>query len=294
MTTVTNPVETGADQAQGLRSGGLKRSFRVIAVTSGKGGVGKTNLVSNLAIAMANDGRRVLVVDADLGLANVDVIMGLTPKYDLRHLLHDDGTIEECIVTGPEGVDVISGGSGVAELTELETAQKWRLLEALEPLSDRYDTLLIDTGAGIGSNVQFFAGAAHEVIVVVGPEPTSLTDAYSTIKVLQARCGLRRVLVVANGTTNQAAARDVFRQLHTVTSRFLKVVVEFAGWVPHDVHVEQAVMRQTPFLTLHPMAPASARVKALADALLRRQPDTGTSGFQMFWRSLLAAEERAQ
>ncbi|MFT5431856.1 MAG: flagellar biosynthesis protein FlhG [Myxococcota bacterium] len=288
-----NQEMTHVDQAEGLR-GGMKRSFRVIAVTSGKGGVGKTNVVSNLALTMAKDGRRVLIIDADLGLANVDVIMGLTPKYDLRHLLHDDGTIDECIVKGPDGVDVISGGSGAAELTVLETAQKWKLLESLEPLSEHYDTLLIDTGAGIGSNVQFFAGAAHEVLVVVGPEPTSLTDAYSTIKVLQARCGLSRVLVVVNRTTNQAAARDVFRQLHTVTSRFLKVVVEFAGWIPHDSHVEQAVMRQVPFVTLFPMAPASARVKALADALLRRQPDTGSSGFQMFWRSLLTAEERAQ
>lgn len=268
------------------------RSFRVIAVTSGKGGVGKTNIVTNLGISLARDGRRVLIMDADLGMANCDVLMGLTPKKDLRHVLHDGGAIQDCIVNGPEGVDLVSGGSGVAELTTLDSSHKWTLLEALEPLADHYDTLLIDTGAGIGSNVQFFAGAAQDVLVVVGPEPTSLTDAYSTIKVLANRCGLRRVLVCVNNVTTKAAARDVFRQIYTVTSRFLTVVVEFAGWVPHDTHVEQAVMTQAPFAITHPMAPASQRVAALAEAILRRDSSSGSSGgFQMFWRDLLAAEE---
>ena len=232
----------------------------------------------------------VLVLDADLGLANVDVIMGMTPQRDLRHILYEDGDVLDCVSEGPEGVHVLAGGSGVAEMTQLDTAQKWKLLEALEPLASRYDTLLIDTGAGIGSNVQFFAGAAQEVIVVVGPEPTSLTDAYSTIKVLANRCGLRRILVCVNNTTSLQAAREVFRQLYTVTSRFLSVVVELVGWVPHDVHVEKAVMSQVPFVVSHPMAPASQRVGALADAILRRQPDMGVSGgFQMFWRNILGA-----
>jgi flagellar biosynthesis protein FlhG len=267
------------------------RTFRVIAVTSGKGGIGKTNIVTNLALSLARDGRRVLLVDADLGLANCDVVMGLTPKKDMRHLLYEDSDIAECLVTGPEGVDLLSGGSGVMELTQLETAHKWRLLEALDPLSETYDTLLIDTGAGIGPNVRFFAGAAQEVVVVVGPEPTSLTDAYSTIKVLTNACGLRRVLVCVNSTTDEAAARDVFRQLHTVSSRFLSVVVEFAGWVPHDNNVELAVMKQEPFLLSYPMSPASQAINALAAALLRRAPEADScGGFQMFWRDLLATQ----
>ncbi len=279
-------------QAQSLQ-GDYSRSFRVIAVTSGKGGVGKSNIISNLAITFARDGRKVLLLDADLGMANCDVLMGLTPKKDLSHLLFEDGDVQDCLVDGPDGVKVLSGGSGVAELTSLEANHKWRLLQALEPLAEEYDTLLIDTGAGIGGNVQFFAGAAQEVVVVVGPEPTSLTDAYSTIKVLANRCGLHRVLVVVNNTTTQAAARDVFRQIYTVTSRFLSVVVEFAGWVPHDTAVEQAVMNQTPFVISSPMAPASQRISALAEAILRRSPAAGGSsgGFQMFWRDLLAAEE---
>ena len=281
------------NQARALHSP-YPRNFRVIAVTSGKGGVGKTNIICNLAITLARDGRRVLLLDADLGLSNCDVMMGLTPRQDLRHLLFEDADIQDCLVTGPEGVDLLSGGSGVSELTDLDAAHKWRLLEALEPLGDTYDTLLIDTGAGIGSNMRFFAGAAQEVVIVVGPEPTSLTDAYSAIKVLANRCGMRRVLVCVNNVSSKAAARDVFRQLYTVTSRFLSVVVELAGWIPHDVHVEQAVMTQTPFVVTHPMAPASEGIKALSASLLRRQPDAAASGgFQMFWRELLATGGRA-
>ena len=281
------------DQAQALRVP-RTRPFRVVAVTSGKGGMGKSNIVVNLAVSLQQGGRRVLVLDADLGLANVEVLMGLTPKLDLRHVLLEDAAVEDCIVTGPGGVDILSGSNGGAELTELGTAEKWRLLEALEPLANRYDTLLIDTGAGIGSNVQFFAGAAQEVIVVVGPEPTSLTDAYSTIKVLANRCGLRRVLVCVNKVTSLSAARDVFRQLATVAGRFLHTtVVELAGWIPQDTHVELAVMAQSPFVLAHPMAPASQAISALAESLLRRPADTGlTGGFQMFWRTLLGAEAK--
>ena len=279
------------DQAQGLRAK-FGRSFRVIAITSGKGGVGKSNITTNLALTLARDGRKVLLIDADLGMANCDVLMGLTPKHDLRHLLYEDVHIDECLSKGPEGVDLLSGGSGVAELTHLESEQKWRLLDALDPLGERYDTLLIDTGAGIGTNVQFFAGAAQDVVVVVGPEPTSLTDAYSTIKVLANRCGIRRVLVCINNVTTMAAARQVFRQLHSVTSRFLSVVVELAGWIPSDIHVEKAVMTQVPFTTAYPMAPASQGITRLAESILRRPPETGRAGgFQMFWKTLLASEE---
>ena len=270
------------------------KSFRVVAVTSGKGGMGKTNITVNLGLSLAQGGRNVLIMDADLGLANVDVVLGVTPKNDLRHLIFEGGDIEDCITTGPAGLDILSGSSGVSELTNLDTEQKWRLVEAFEPLGEKYDTLLIDTSAGIGSNVQFFASAAQEVVLVVGPEPTSLTDAYSTVKVLANKCGVRRVLVCVNRTTSLEAARDVFRQLFTVTTRFLNVVVEFVGWVPHDPCVEQAVMQQKPFMLTNPNAPASQGVKSLADSLLRRQPDLSSGGgFQVFWRTLLGAGEGA-
>ena len=268
-------------------------NFRVIAVTSGKGGVGKTNIVANLAIAFAQGGRKVLILDADLGLANVELIMGITPEHDLRGVLMDEMPVESIISNGPEGVDLLSGSNGSTEMTEISANQKWSLLQALEPLAETYDTLLIDTGAGIGSNVQFFAGAAQEVIVVVGPEPTSLTDAYSVIKVLATNCGLKRVLVCVNGTTSLEASREVFQHLFKVTTRFLEVIVEFVAWIPQDVHVEKAVMSQTPFLKAYPLSPASQGVKRLADGILRRQPEAGATGFQGYWRNLLAAEERS-
>jgi flagellar biosynthesis protein FlhG len=270
------------------------RNFRVIAVTSGKGGVGKTNIVTNLGMALARDGRKVLILDADLGLANVEVMMGITPSKDLRHILHEDGKIEDVITKGLGGVDLLSGNNGSSELTLLDANQKWKLLEALEPLANDYDTLLIDTGAGIGSNVRFFAGAAQEVVVVVGPEPTSLTDAYSIIKVLAKQCGMRRVLVCVNRTTSLEASREVFAQLYKVSERFLSIIVEFVGWVPQDMHVQKAVMAQSPFIETYPMSPASQAINKLGENLLRRQPQEGaSSGFQMFWRDLLSAEEYA-
>jgi flagellar biosynthesis protein FlhG len=280
------------EQESQEKGGGYSRSFRVIAVTSGKGGVGKTNIVANLGITLAQDGRKVLILDADIGLANVEVVMGITPKLDLRHVLMDGGNIEDCIVEAPGDVDLLSGSNGAIEMAELDSNQKWRLLEALEPLSARYDTLLIDTSAGIGSNVQFFAGAAQEVIVVVGPEPPSLTDAYSVIKALANRTGMSRVLVCVNQTTSIGGAREVFGRLFKVTSQFLNVVVEFVGWIPHDISVEQAVMKQSPFVLAFPMSPAAQGIKTLAESLLRRQPQAGSSsGFHMFWQKLLQAEE---
>ncbi len=279
------------DQAQRLRSRGSSRSFRVIAITSGKGGVGKTNIAVNLALSLGRDGRRVLLLDADLGLANADVLLGVQAKADLRHVLLEGRDLRDCLTPVGSGVDLLAGGSGIAELADLDSEHKWRLLEAIEPLGDRYDTLLIDTGAGIGSNVRFFAGAAQDVLVVVGPEPTSLTDAYSTIKVLSHKCGVRRVLVCVNRVTSLSAAREVFRQLTAVTSRFLPVVVELCGWVPNDPLVEQAVMKQVPFTTENPMGPASQAVRLLGESVLRRAPEGVTStGFQIFWQTLLAAD----
>jgi flagellar biosynthesis protein FlhG len=287
-------VITPAEAPMSTRRTGPLHPFRAMAVTSGKGGVGKTNIIVNLAIVLARAGRRVLLIDADLGLANCDLIMGLAPERDIRHLLYENAPFERCVVEGPEGVHLLAGGSGVAELTHLQPAERSRLLEAIESQACNYDTLLIDTGAGIGSNVRFFAGAAHEVIVVLGPEPTALADAYSTVKVLSARSAVKRVLVVVNRVTTLAAAREAFGRLFNLTSRFLSVVVEFAGWVPADPHVEQAVAAQIPFVVAHPMAPASQRLNLLADAIQRRRPDTtGTGGFQLFWRSLLSQGEES-
>ncbi len=278
------PTQNPAD----TRGQAPTRAVRVVAVTSGKGGVGKSNLVVNLAVQFAASGRRVLVLDADLGLANCDLLMGVAAKRDLRHVLHHGATLDECITEGPGGVHLLSGGNGVVELTELGSAERVRLLDVLEPTAARYDTLLVDTGAGIGGNVRFFAGAAHEVMLVITPEPTSLADAYSTVKVLSGVCGVRRVLVCVNRAPDLTGAREAFSRIHTLVSRFLPVVLEFGGWIPSDTAVEDAVRSQVPFCMLHPMSPAAQRTRALAEAIVRRRPDApGSGGLQLFWRNLI-------
>ena len=175
------------DQAESLRQMLADRHaapVRVIATTSGKGGVGKTNISSNLAVLAAKSGKRVLIVDADLGLANVEIIYGITPKYHLGDLLDGKVTMEEVLATGPGGIRVLPAGSGVSSLTQLDDAQKLRLMTGLDAVEDAFDVVIIDTGAGIGENVRFFVGGAQEALLVVTPEPTSLTDAYASVKVL--------------------------------------------------------------------------------------------------------------
>ena len=284
-------ANVGAVASEGQARGSFERAFRVIAVTSGKGGVGKTNVVVNLAIQLAREGRRVLIFDADLGLSNCDIMMGVVARKDLRHLIYEGASFDECVVTGPEGVHLLSGGSGVAELAQLGDAERLRLLGAIEGASGRYDTILIDTGAGIGSNVIFFAGAAHEVVIVLSPEPTALADAYATIKVLARHSGVQRGLVCGNRVSSLTMAREAFARLHSLTSHFLDVVVELAGWIPTDVHVEAAVAAQVPVSVLHPMSPSAQRFKLLGDAISRRRPEFASSGgFHMFWRSVLAGQ----
>ncbi|MGM0578360.1 MAG: MinD/ParA family protein [Myxococcota bacterium] len=265
-----------------------RRPLRVLAVTSGKGGVGKTHLTVNLALAFANQGRRVLILDGDLGLANVDILLDEAPRYTLRDVLTGRRTIDEALVPSPHGVTVLPGTSGVTEMAALADGERLRVLEAVEGLDERFDTVLVDTPAGIGANAQFFAGAAQEVLVVATPEPTSLADAYAMVKVLSRRCGIDRVGVVLNQVTNEMEGREIFERLSVLTSRFLPVVLELVGQVPRDAHVREAAMSQAPLLTAYPSAPASQAITALADAVLMRPVPTQASGrMQLFWRRLL-------
>ncbi|MGC3998702.1 MAG: MinD/ParA family protein [Anaeromyxobacter sp.] len=227
------------DQAQSLRehvgtrrgSGGFP--MRVVAVTSGKGGVGKTHISANLAVLAAKAGRRVLLIDADLGLANADIVLGICPTRHLGHLLDGSASAEEVLTEGPRGIRVLGASSGIQSLTALTDEQKLTLVSAFEPLDDRFDLVIVDCGAGIGDNVLFFAGAAQEALLVVSPEPTSLSDAYATVKVLSQDAGVSHFSVVAN----QAAdfqGRDVFRRLTQVTDRFLDARLKYLGNVPRD------------------------------------------------------------
>jgi flagellar biosynthesis protein FlhG len=283
------------DQASTLREkvprSPVRTPLRVVAVTSGKGGVGKTHLSANLAVLAARAGRRVLLVDADLGLANADIVLGICPSHHLGHLLDGSASAEEVLSHGPHGMRVLGAASGVQQLTRLSDEQKRALIAAFDPLDDRFDLVLVDCGAGIGDNVLFFAGAAQEALLVVSPEPTSLADAYATVKVLSQEAGVTHFSVVAN----QAAdfqGRDVFRRLVQVTERFLSARLSYLGSVPRDESLLRALQVQQPVVDLYPRAPASRALSALSEALLAAPPPRALpGGVKLFWQRFL--EERA-
>jgi len=262
-------------------------AVRVIAVASGKGGVGKTSVTANLAVTLARQGQRVCVLDADLGLANLDVVYGLSPRESLLHVLRGDRRLVDVIVEGPAGVRVIPAASGIAELTALGAREQQTLLDAVEELDGSLDVLLVDTAAGISSNVLYFAAAAAEVLVVITPEPTALTDAYALVKVLSTRHAVRDFLVVVNMARGAADAAAAFRRLARAAERFLRVRLEYQGYVPYDDAVGRAVRVQTPLVIGAPGSPASLALDGLADRLSRRTAAAPTGGMQFFFRRLL-------
>lgn len=240
---------------------------RVIAVTSGKGGVGKTNLVVNLGLVLGRMQQRVLLLDADLGLANIEIFLGLVPRYTLRDVLYGDKHIREVVTPAPYGVGVVSGGSGLYELANLDSAQQARILDMLLYFRDGTDYIFIDTGAGINKNVIGFAAVAGEVIVVITPEPTSLTDAYSLLKVL-ARFGIvAEALVVVNRAANELEGENVAARLAQAAERFLRLRVRHLGTVSEDAAVSAAIKKQYPLVLSHPTCPAARQITAIAQRL---------------------------
>lgn len=248
---------------------------QLVAVTSGKGGVGKTHVVVNLAIALRRLGKRVAIFDADFGLANVDVFLGLNPRFHLGHVLEGIQDLRSIIVEGPEAIDIIPASSGIQELTELSEGRRQELLFQLDSVADDYDFILIDTAAGISNNVIRFLFASRRVIVISAPEPTAIVDAYALIKVLLRRDIEKEVLLVVNNVQDESEADDVFRQLSRVAEQFLGRQIELLGHVPKDKKVLQSVRRQQPLLISHPRSSSSRRFMKIAEALAKRQPLPG-------------------
>lgn len=252
------------DQAAGLRRMMKQKPVQVVAVASGKGGVGKTNVSVNLSLALAAAGKHVLLLDADLGLANVDLLLGLHSQWNLSHVINGERTLEEIIIDGPDGLKVIPAASGTQMMSELSASQHAGIIRAFSELHTPVDILVIDAAAGIADSVISFTRASHEVIVVVCNEPTSLTDAYALIKVLSEDHGVKRFNILANMTRTPTEGTTLFTKLTRVTDHYLDVTLDYIGAIPYDEYLVKAVKRQQPVLKAFPQSASSLAFRKVA------------------------------
>lgn len=271
------------DQATGLRRMTNPTPVRVIAVTGGKGGVGKTNISVNLGVALAELGRRVMLLDADLGLANIDVVLGLHARQNLSHVMRGECSLEEIIVTGPKGLKVIPGASGLQHMAELSTAEHAGLIHAFSELANDVDILLIDTAAGISDLVVSFSRAAQEQVVVVCDEPASITDAYAIIKHLNREHGVSRFRILANMVKSVQEGRDLYTKMCRVTDQYLDVMLNYMGSIPYDEQLRKAVKSQKPVVDAYPRSRVSQAFKNLAKKADNWPVPTGVSGDLQFF-----------
>lgn len=284
-------LPTQRDVLPGPCEKGSRNQPKVLSVTSGKGGVGKTNVVANLAVALSNMGQRVVVLDADLALGNIDVLFGIVPKYTLEDVMKGERTLAEIMVKGPGGIQILPTGSGASDLANITSEQKLALLSALDQLEDEIDLFLIDTGAGISSNVLFFSTAAQEILIVATPEPTSLTDAYAVMKVLSKQHGEKQFRLLVNMARSDAEAREVYRKLSLVSEQFLEISIDYIGSIPHDDYVKMAVCQQRAVVEIYPKSKSSLEFIRLAKNILQWPVNTTPKGnIQFLWRRLLAPE----
>lgn len=266
------------DQATRLREMVQKKetqemnNARVIAITSGKGGVGKTSLSVNLAIQLSRMGKRVVIFDADFGLANVEVMLGIRPQHTLLDLIHNNMTISQVITQGPNGIGFISGGSGVSELASLDNASIKLLISELVKLDNMYDIVIIDTGAGITDSVMEFVMVSPEVLLVITPEPTSITDAYSLLKVLRRKDSFnplyKTISIVSNRVDNELEGREIYNKINTVSTKFLNTNLRYFGSVMYDKSVSSAVVAQKPVTVAFPNSLAAKGMTVLAKKLM--------------------------
>ncbi len=245
-----------------------KNPVQVITVSSGKGGVGKTNVSVNLALAMVACGKDVLLLDADLGLANVDLLLGLRAKYNLSHVISGERTLNEVVIKGPEGLNIIPAASGMQMMSKLSAAQHAGLINAFSGLKVPLDVLIVDTAAGISEGVVSFVKASNEVIVVVCNEPTSLTDAYALIKVMSEEHNVHKFNILASSVRDPYEAGQLFKKLSRVTDYYLDVTLNFMGEVPYDEYLVKAVKKQQAVMQAYPQSPSSIAFRKLAKKAL--------------------------
>ena len=263
-------------------------SVQVIAVTGGKGGVGKSNVSINMSVCLATMGRRVALLDADLGLANIDVLLGLRPERNLEDVLAGECSLNDIMLTGPGGIRIIPASSGIQRMTMLGSMEHAGLIHAFSEISEQIDVLVIDTAAGISDSVISFVRASQEVLVVVCDEPSSITDAYALIKLLNKDYGVDRFRVIANMTRSTQEGRNLYNKLTQVTDRFLEVTLQYVGNIPFDESVRKAVQRQRPVVELFPRSKAALAYKQLSEKVdLWPLPSTPRGHLEFFVERLV-------
>ncbi len=271
------------DRADALAELNASRPVKVIAVTGGKGGVGKTTVSANLAVSIAARGRDTMLVDADLGLANVDVVLGLHTRFHLGHVIQGECALEDAIVTGPHGLQIVPASSGFKRMASLSPAEHAGIIRAFSDLYHKVEVLVVDTAAGLHESVLTFSQAAHHVLVVVCDEPASITDAYALIKVLSREHGVAKFQILANQTRRAGEGPQLFQKISRVCDRFLNVSLEFAGSVPYDDYLRRAVQRQAPVVDAYPASVSSIALKNLATKADKWSAPEGARGHLEFF-----------
>lgn len=277
-----------SDQAAGLRRMIRTSPGRVIAIASGKGGVGKTSVAVNLAMCFARSGKETLLLDADLGLANVDILLGLNCQRNLSHVLRGECTLEQIVVEAASGLKVIPAASGIREMASLSVIEQAGLIRSFNELNQGIDVMIVDAAAGISENVLVFARACQDTIIVVCDEPASITDAYALMKILSRENGVSHFRILSNRVPDAAAGRDLFAKLARVTDRFLNVSLDYMGAVPEDNYLRRAVRMQRPVVDMYPGSSSAQAFRKLAQSVDRWQGRQSANGnLQFFLERLL-------
>lgn len=288
------------DQAEHLRKimqqTEPKSNVRVITVTSGKGGVGKSSISINLAIQMSRMGKKVVVFDADFGLANIEVMLGIRPQYNMADLMFHGMDLKGIVTEGPENVSFISGGSGVQELAKMSREQVMYLIRKLGELDQNADVIIVDTGAGISDSVLEFVVASEEVLLIATPEPTSITDAYALLKALNRKAGFEktetRIRMIANRVKSEAEGQNLYEKMNIVVNKFLNIPLDYMGIVPLDEQMSKAVMRQVPISVSRPNAPSAKAFQSITKRLLEVDDlqETEHGGLSRLFSNLIRAK----
>ncbi len=264
----------------------------VLAISGGKGGIGKTLTTANLGLCMARMGMRTLLIDGDFGLANLDVILNLRPRFTLDDVLCGERHLKEIIMTGPEGVRIIPSSSGVMKVSELDNLQKLVLLDQVEELDEEFDVVIIDTPAGVSKNVQYWTTSSSEVIMVVTPEPTSLADCYASIKILSQTTNETSFKLIVNMAQNDQEAKRIYEKISLLAEEYLGVRIEYLGGIPFDDSVKSSVRERVPYVQRYPFSAASNGMREIARQIITQSSVGKVKGtMQFFWRRIVNNKE---